>query len=52
MSEAETPAGVVRDFPLSPNRANLTLQTLADVYMACKEGSGALLFTLSVLRGL
>ncbi len=34
MSEAETPAGVVRDFPLAPNRANLTLRTLADVYMA------------------
>src|SRR6267378_2721166 len=25
VSEAETPAGVVRDFPLAPNRANLTL---------------------------
>jgi len=34
VSEAETPAGVVRDFPLAPNRANLTLRTLADVYMA------------------
>lgn len=31
----ETPvAGVVRDFPLAPNRANLTLRDLADVYMA------------------
>ena len=25
---------MVRDFPLAPNRANLTLRTLADVYMA------------------
>ena len=37
----ETPdAGVVRDFPLAPNRANLTLRTLADVYTVNFAGDG------------
>ena len=35
----DTPdAGVVRDFPLAPNRANLTLRALADAYMAAYSG--------------
>jgi integrase len=34
-------AGVVRDFPLAPNRANLTLRALADVYMANFAGRDA-----------
>jgi hypothetical protein len=35
----DTPdAGVVRDFPLVPNRAALTLRALADAYMAAYAG--------------
>jgi hypothetical protein len=36
--KTETPTGVVHHFPGVPNRANLTLRTLADVYMANFSG--------------
>jgi integrase len=41
VNETETPAGVVHHFPGAPNRANLTLLTLADVYMADFPGRDA-----------